>query len=1605
MRRLLLATFVAWPALLSAQPSAQGSGGFDASLHGSSTAIIGGEHRVRGRAFEVRGLATLRALPGATIKARYVGEAPDVDDGPWVETRADREGVFALHVAIPETARGPSRLEVEVGNGERHRTLLHSIRLQNPFIVTLQTDRGFYEPGETVHSWVLMRDRRTLAPLADRELTIEVDRLGRVTREAVRTDASGVAHLSTPLRDDESPGTYSVRAMIGDTAHQVLDFTVGRRTQERLMAELEWDDAQYTPGQAFAPRVLVSAPSGAVVRNARVILHVGDRDPIEMSSDGEGIARFTTETPAYLADESGTVLVRAEVRHRAHGTAQTSKLLRLAMPLSLTVRGIAGAGALVPEIPSQLFVHVLDAAGDPPEAGTRVKVRGPGVRPAEHATDEHGLIALDVTLRRGDASRHQSGDCRGNTAASFDVEIEGPRARHARFCVPVWPEVRVRPVANEIVRAPGEPLIIRLRRRPDARRALVSVALVRDGILLDSRITRANEVRFDTPNTLGLLQAVTRVVSEPGRAESAESYPAMEPILVRPANPSFPEAAPQRPVYSIGSEATVDVHTRPGAPGWLAVDVRDLAQHGGERPFRMYFLRAQVRKALFDPATAELDRLARASLATLARPETPRVAGELVDEFGRASGERYAGPDGSIGDIRDPIAAANELKRRGLQPLMMSIERALLATDDVTTLVEGNGARRRFRDDLLREIAPDSEIRTLGDQPVTIAALRDADDSFGFGTVARRVTRIRLVRALVALSVFLSDDSSHGDELPSRWVSRLVQLGLLEPSDLEDPWGGTLGVRPRPEGTLSVAPNAPDRTLAFPGPDGRLNTRDDILDPFERVVRAGTPYAQASGEDQLMRSLSVIAPGPQALQLMIQAHERMTRAQLEAQTGDAVTAEASQGMLMGDQVGESFGFGGLGMIGTGGGGGGMGYGRGAGRLGSRTARVPRIRAGHASLSMSGSLRGLVREEFPGTLHFVPTMPVDASGTTAVTIPLAHAATTYLVEIVHWRPDGWVWSTETRVRVDQDLVVDAPVPRFVTEGDAIKLPLRAANRTSSPMEVALSVHPEGELELEARTTPPATIAPNDSHVVEVELTARGGSGHLRVEGRSSNVDDATRRPFDVLPNARRVVHEVDGLLAEGQPLMLRVPRAARPRRGGRVIVTTGHAMFGGDGAWLGWAEALRGRPTPNSIGDAADRVGSMFDDEGNIYGEPIDIALSLAVLWNTRAHSDDRARAMLTKLTEALVVAEPDEAQTEHAALGLLALAPAIRQANRRGELGTIVRNLAQSLRATLERGATAFSDAPSMHAVTAAALAWTGDETRAREHVRRANRALIRFDDEVWLQARASEHLASSQNLAPSAALAIAYAGLDERGAAFELVRTLGARAMASRAAVPRWRRFQGEERGLASAAAFLIMGPTRDSLAIEVDGERRTIELAEGVGELSELAIDRPGEHRVRVLDVDAPVHVRAQTEYALPWQSTPARRGPFSVIVTPPDEPAHRVDHVDTYTIRIHNTRPQTLRHAVLEIDLPTGAELDETAFEHLERRLVRRPVHEQKTMRMELRTLLPGRSIEIPLRLRWTVAGRLRGLGVSAHAAPRPDRAVVIAPRVLEIEGGGR
>ena len=82
------------------------------------------------------------------------------------------------------------------------------------------------------------------------------------------------------------------------------------------------------------------------------------------------------------------------------------------------------------------------------------------------------------------------------------------------------------------------------------------------------------------------------------------------------------------------------------------------------------------------------------------------------------------------------------------------------------------------------------------------AMLTAVDPSFNFETAARRVARRRLVRLLGVLASYVDPEGNseyrprgRSTEPPNRWLSELVRLGVVEPADLHDPWGGTFVLR------------------------------------------------------------------------------------------------------------------------------------------------------------------------------------------------------------------------------------------------------------------------------------------------------------------------------------------------------------------------------------------------------------------------------------------------------------------------------------------------------------------------------------------------------------------------------------------------------------------------------------------------------------------------------------------------------------------------------------------------------------------------------------------------------------------------------------------
>lgn len=1268
--------------------------------------------------------------------------------------------------------------------------------------------------------------------------------------------------------------------------------------------------------------------------------------------------------------------VLARITHPAHGSLEAYGDMRLAVPLALSIELVPRHGALVPEIDDVLFVRLHDGAGDPPPAGTELEVEGPGVSSGRARTDEHGLAEVPVRLPLGAASTGAHG-----LAASYTVRVRGPLERVAVVPVAVAREPQVVPSVARPLLAPGDRVEVTLERRASAaNRGVVVELLDGEAPLATVRVPpRTNRASFVLPSDrVGLFRVRARALLEDEALEGTGAYDAM---IVRPPRPSFVCVEPERARWTVGETARVRLLTPAGAPrSYAAVLVRDLAAHGGEAPFRRSFLQGAFDRALLDPSGPAGERLLRAALAAAHVPEDPApvTAPPLIDALGLPE-ESEVVPEGSgeRGVLRDPWPLARELARRGIAEPMRALEERLEealtsgALDELTAVI---GRARRFRDESIEGF------ETLGGGEVTPSMLTRADPSFTYDAVARRVARARLVRLMVYLARYL-DPGEHAPprarmaarEPWARWLPRMVERGLIDAHDLDDPWGGRFTLRPvAREPAFALSPHAARLELVSPGPDGRVGTRDDVRDPFERAVPAGTPYAVASGEDELMRRLAILSPAGRTLAAIAEAYARTNAEMTEEEIGDAVSAQVSEGAI-GYGGGSWYGGGaGLGMVGRGSG---SGYGSGSGR----TAQTVQVRGTSARVS---GLARVVRERFPPTLLFRSSIEIDASGATLLEIPLADAVTTYLVEAIVWREDGWIWSESAHIEVDREVVVDAPIPDVVRIGGRVRLPLRVSNRGDRPRDVRVSMLDEPALGIDASEPRPLRLEPGGAAVVPVELApTRAGDGRIAVvvtdaEGRAL---DAVRRPIRVVRSARRVHVERDALVSGDGRVELDVPDGADPRRG-RVRVAVGLAMLPAPSAqpWVGWAPG------------GAWRLRELGPD-------PVESAFVIGAGWRSERRIDAAAtRAQLAALTAQLERLDGRDASAARArALALLGLAPVAEARAPLPEARSLVERLAREVSSDAARA----TDDPATWVVAAAALGWSSGgahRDRVAELVRRLERHTVTVGEERWLST-------ADAPLRSTALLAMAELSLGRRERAFVLLRTLArwaslghvlpddARAFA-RAAAERLMDAAAPARAtvvISVYGAFGVDGPER--VALVVNGERREVELAGGVAALAvgpaasvAIASERPVLARIESRFVSAP-HASAAGPLVMRIEGEPGRLG-------------------DRSAFELVVEGRGAVGAPVVEIALPGAAAFDAEALESMRRSESVRDVagpDRAGVVRVRLAPLAEGASHVVPLPWRWIASGRTHGLWVTGYDASRPWERSGIEPLELDVE----
>jgi hypothetical protein len=848
--------------------------GLEMTIEGALSAPRGGELSWFVTVYEVLHRRDLRPAAGVALRV-----TASFSEGPPVfETQTDADGRAVLTVAIPADLESSASLVVEaVSPRGIRRTFDADIEIAPSTRVQLFVDRDVAPPSGSVMAFGRVLDARTGRVASDTEVTVGVRNPQGASLSGVRslvTDARGVFSAELPLPARTMDVVIVASTEDGSASH---DVAVVVPVTTPLWVRATPARSVVAPGETVSVDVEIRDDAGVLVPGARIDWSDApvpdDEEPIR--TDASGHAQLSWEIDR-LAVPSGEWAARGrEIRvvHPAHGSATGSAIVRVAPPGAFVTWAVEG-GALATGLPSRVFVRVVHADGTP-DVGRALHLSGERfAAPSDATTDAEGVAVLSVTPRATSSLTDGATEgCVGPTAVAAQLDLAGADATQEALCLPLDPDAALAVHAH--VTESGA-LDVSIDRRSDvAGRPVVVTALVsRDEAWV--------------PIARAMISGSARTASLPlATARGEEVWLRARPVIAQGqevrGGSTLVWSAGAAPAWSGAFEATETggtLRSIDGAStsGSFAIDPENGARLEQSFAAAMGPLGAAI---AVGHGAAYVDAIAATNVPS--DDSAPAVLRE-------GNVEPLPLPDAAValGLLRDPWRTRARFVRGRLGSLMRAVETYVDAhvsssLEDVAVVERGG---HRFNHEVLEAALEESGLgderaAALDGEPLDIDALTTLDPAFTFDHVAQRITRARLFRLLGFLR-----DLVRAHELDLPWARRgdpsAYPLSLLEADDvawrgdalperahLFDAWGNPFVLVPvHGAARFSFLQPVSGYELTSPGADGRIGTRDDVLDPFARVLPSGGVYAEAVGEDELVARLSSVELGRATLETL-----------------------------------------------------------------------------------------------------------------------------------------------------------------------------------------------------------------------------------------------------------------------------------------------------------------------------------------------------------------------------------------------------------------------------------------------------------------------------------------------------------------------------------------------------------------------------------------------------------------------------------------------------------------------------------------------------------------------------------------------------------------
>jgi hypothetical protein len=187
----------------------------------------------------------------------------------------------------------------------------------------------------------------------------------------------------------------------------------------------------------------------------------------------------------------------------------------------------------------------------------------------------------------------------------------------------------------------------------------------------------------------------------------------------------------------------------------------------------------------------------------------------------------------------------------------------------------------------------------------------------------------------------------------------------------------------------------------------------------------------------------------------------------------------------------------------------------------------------------------LREYFPETLVWQPSLETDKQGRAQLKFKLADNITTWNMSVIGSTEDGQIGTVEKEIKAFQPFFVEHDPPRILTESDEISLPVVVRNYLDRAQTVNLEIKPESWFALLGPATRSVNVAAGDATrgTFDFRASASVKDGKQRITATAAEANDAIEKPVTVHPDGEEKSVTASDIVSDTGALTLDIPQTA------------------------------------------------------------------------------------------------------------------------------------------------------------------------------------------------------------------------------------------------------------------------------------------------------------------------------------------------------------------------------------------------------------------------------------------------------------------------------